>query len=121
LAALIRRAKEGGSYHVRVSLCRTAMHFQDLGEVPTNERRVKLQGRLQEGIVSSILPTAAINNINNSAVLIQTQTGLGTITHMAPVIQYSKTKAFWERPLVYLGASKAEWPDRFNHTIQRRQ
>jgi crotonobetainyl-CoA:carnitine CoA-transferase CaiB-like acyl-CoA transferase len=112
LAALIRRAKEGGSYHVRVSLCRTAMYFQDLGEVPMDERRAKLTGRLQEGIVSSILPAAAINEINNSAVLIQTQTGLGTITHMAPVIQYSKTKAYWERPLVYLGASKAEWPDR---------
>jgi crotonobetainyl-CoA:carnitine CoA-transferase CaiB-like acyl-CoA transferase len=121
LAALIRRSKEGGSYHVRVSLCRTAMHFQNLGEVPTDERRVKLKGKLQEGIASSMLPTAAINDINNSAVLIQTETGLGTITHMAPVIQYSKTKAFWERLLVYLGASKAEWPDRFNHTIQRRQ
>jgi hypothetical protein len=67
LAALIRRAKEGGSCHVRVSLCRTAMHFQDLGEVPMDERRSKLTGRLQEGIASSILPAAAINDINYSA------------------------------------------------------
>jgi hypothetical protein len=45
-------------------------------------------------------------------VLIETETGLGTLTHMAAVIQYSKTKVFWERPVVYLGASKAEWPER---------
>jgi crotonobetainyl-CoA:carnitine CoA-transferase CaiB-like acyl-CoA transferase len=112
LAALIRRAKEGGSYHVHVSLCQTAMHFQDLGEVPMDERRKKLTGRLQEGFASSLRPMAAINDINNSAVLIETETGLGTLTHMAPVLQFSKTKAYWERPVVYLGASKAEWPPR---------
>jgi len=112
LAALIRRAKDGGSYHVRVSLCRTAMYYQDLGEVAMDERRQKLTGRLQEGIASSFHPTAAINEINNSAVLIETETGLGTLTHMAPVIEYSRTKAFWERPVVYLGASRAEWPER---------
>ena len=112
LAALIRRAKEGGSYHVRVSLCRTAMYFQDMGTVAMDERRKKLVGRLQEGFASSIRPTAAINEINNSAVLIETETGLGTLTHMAPIIQYSKTKGYWERPVAYLGASKAEWPAR---------
>jgi crotonobetainyl-CoA:carnitine CoA-transferase CaiB-like acyl-CoA transferase len=78
LAALIRRAKEGGSYHVRVSLCQTAMHFQDLGEVAMDDRRKKLVGRMQEGFASSLRPTAAINEINNSAVLIETETGLGT-------------------------------------------
>jgi crotonobetainyl-CoA:carnitine CoA-transferase CaiB-like acyl-CoA transferase len=112
LAALIRRAKEGGSYHVRVSLSQTAMHFQDLGTVPMDERRQKLVGRLQSGIASSFRPTAAINEINNSAVLTDTETTLGTLTHMAPVLQFSKTKAYWERPVVYLGASKAEWPER---------
>ena len=30
-AALIRRAKEGGSYHVRVNLTRCAMWFMSLG------------------------------------------------------------------------------------------
>jgi len=112
LAALIRRAKEGGSYHVRVSLCQSVMHMQDLGTVAMDERRKKLVGRLQEGIVSSLRPTAAINEINNSAVLIDTETSLGTITHMAPVIQFSKTKAYWERPVVSLGSNKAEWPER---------
>jgi crotonobetainyl-CoA:carnitine CoA-transferase CaiB-like acyl-CoA transferase len=31
MAALLRRAKEGGSYHVKLSLARTAMWVQDLG------------------------------------------------------------------------------------------
>jgi hypothetical protein len=83
-----------------------------LGEVAMDERRKKLTSRLQEGIASSFHPTAAIDEVNNSAVLIETETGLGTLTHMAPVIQCSRAIAFWERPVVYLGASKAEWPER---------
>jgi len=111
LGALIRRAKEGGSYHVHISLCQTAMHFQDLGEVAMADRRAKM-GRLQEGTLSSLHPAMGIDEINNSAVLIETETGLGTLTHMAPVLEFSKTKAYWERPVVFLGASKAEWPAR---------
>lgn len=34
IAALLRRATEGGSYHVRVSLARSAMWVQDLGTLP---------------------------------------------------------------------------------------
>ena len=37
-AALIRRAKEGGSYHVTVSLTRNAMWYLTLGLVPEEER-----------------------------------------------------------------------------------
>jgi len=35
-AALIRRAKEGGSYHVRVNLARAAMFFMSLGTFDKN-------------------------------------------------------------------------------------
>ena len=35
-AALIRRAKEGGSYHVRVNLARCAMWFNSLGTFDTD-------------------------------------------------------------------------------------
>jgi crotonobetainyl-CoA:carnitine CoA-transferase CaiB-like acyl-CoA transferase len=34
MAALARRAREGGSYHVRVSLCQTAMFIQRFGMLP---------------------------------------------------------------------------------------
>jgi hypothetical protein len=113
LAALIRRAEEGGSYHVRVSLCQTAMWFQDLGDVSMGERRShSLVGRMQQGMASSGHPLAGFDDVNKSAVLLESESPLGIMTHMAPVIQYSKTKAYWERPLAYLGSSKAEWPAR---------
>ena len=37
LAALRRRAHEGGSYHVRISLARAAMWFMSLGSFPTTD------------------------------------------------------------------------------------
>ncbi len=37
IAALLRRATEGGSYHVKVSLARSAMWVQDLGTVPLDD------------------------------------------------------------------------------------
>jgi len=36
-AALVRRAKEGGSYHVTVSLTRDAMWYLLLGLIPPEE------------------------------------------------------------------------------------
>jgi hypothetical protein len=56
-----------------------------------------------------ILPKPSTARGGGDTGLIETETGLGTLTHMAAVIQYSKTKAFWERPVVDLGA---EWPER---------
>lgn len=37
MSALLRRAIEGGSYHVKVSLARSAMWVQDLGLIPESE------------------------------------------------------------------------------------
>jgi crotonobetainyl-CoA:carnitine CoA-transferase CaiB-like acyl-CoA transferase len=37
-AALLKRAREGGSYHVTVSLARCAMWYQSLGLMPEHER-----------------------------------------------------------------------------------
>ncbi|MBV8329442.1 MAG: CoA transferase, partial [Verrucomicrobia bacterium] len=37
IAALRRRAREGGSYHVRVSLARAAMWFMRLGQFPDTD------------------------------------------------------------------------------------
>jgi crotonobetainyl-CoA:carnitine CoA-transferase CaiB-like acyl-CoA transferase len=37
MTALLRRATEGGAYHVKLSLSRTAMWVQDLGYVPRSE------------------------------------------------------------------------------------
>lgn len=41
LVALLRRSEEGGSYHVRVALARSAIWLQSYGKVDTNLRRPK--------------------------------------------------------------------------------
>ncbi len=33
----------------------------------------------------------------------------GELTYLAPVAQFSETAAYWDKPPVPLGASRAEW------------
>ena len=89
LAGLIRRARDGGSYHVRISLAQTCMWVQDLG--PNVSRSVPGQGaRAQPRILTMDSP-------------------FGELTYLAPVAQFSETAAYWDKPPVPLGASRAEW------------
>lgn len=92
-AALIRRAREGGSYHVRVNLARCAMWFMSLGMLdkdapaPTGE---------QHQILAPDTITA--------------QTPYGELIRLAPPVQFSETKPYWEDPvLVVRGSSKPAW------------
>lgn len=89
LTGLIRRARDGGSYHVRISLAQTCMWVQDLG----------LQRR--RGIsehAGSVKPR-----------LLTMDSPFGELQYLAPVAQYSETPAYWDKPPVPLGASRAEW------------
>lgn len=107
LIALIRRAKEGGSYKVSVSLARTAMWYQDLGTIKKEDRK-ELEGTYETHLRRVMNPDIE-DEFNASVELIDTETPFGVITHMAPVIEYSKTKGYWELPTVPLGYNKAEW------------
>jgi crotonobetainyl-CoA:carnitine CoA-transferase CaiB-like acyl-CoA transferase len=107
LAALIRRAKEGGSYHVCVSLARTAMWYQDLGLVP-DEDRTKYKGYYKDHL-NRVMDPKIGDGFNDHVELIETETPFGKLTHMAPVIKYSETPGYWERPTVPLGYHCAEW------------
>jgi crotonobetainyl-CoA:carnitine CoA-transferase CaiB-like acyl-CoA transferase len=91
LAALNRRATEGGSWLVRVSLARTGKWIVDRG--------------LVEGFASapSELPPEELK-----ALLMQTQ----RYTHLKPVLELSETPPFWARPPAPLGSHPAEWPAR---------
>ena len=89
LGALIRRARDGGSYHVRISLARTCMWVQDLG----------LQGR-----------PGNPERVTGAAPRILTMDSpFGELQYLAPVAQYSETPAYWDKPPLPLGASRAEW------------
>lgn len=88
LAALLRRADEGGSYHVKVSLARTCMWIQDLGLLPAG-----FYGQRREP----------------EPVTAEMDTSFGRLRYLAPITQFSATPAFWSSGPVPLGASRTEW------------
>ena len=93
LLALARRAKEGGSYHVRVSLCQTAM-------------MIYRNGKIQNELAPKELSLREIEDLS-----ILSSTHLGEAKHLAPVLYLSETPPFWEMPTPKLGGNKAEWSE----------
>lgn len=91
LLALARRAREGGSWHVRVSLCRSGMYIYQQGHV-----------RCPEGDMG--LSRAELDSI-----MIESRGGHGTLRHLAPVLRLSETKPYWDKPSPVLGSSRPEW------------
>ena len=91
LLALARRAREGGSYHVRVSLCRSGMYIYQQGHVRYPEAEMGLTGAERDSI------------------MIESKGGHGTLKHLAPVLGLSETKPYWDKPSPVLGSSKPEW------------
>lgn len=90
LAALRRRATEGGSWLVRASLCQTAGWFAGAG--------------LLDGPV-----VAAAGPGDVAARRTVTDTAWGRLTHLAPVLQLRATPCRWDRPPEPLGASPPAW------------
>lgn len=89
-AALIRRAKEGGSFHVKISLAGASMWVQSLGLQLAN------QGPQDESVTS--MPRYQRRN-----------TAFGELHQLAPVADFSRTAANWDLPPAPLGAHAAEW------------
>jgi hypothetical protein len=92
LAALARRAREGGSYEVRVSLARSGMWLQELDRVdgvPIGVGQDQLDRYMQE-----------------------TMTEKGRIHHLGPVLELSETPPHWARATADLGSHPPQWPDR---------
>jgi crotonobetainyl-CoA:carnitine CoA-transferase CaiB-like acyl-CoA transferase len=95
-AALIRRAKEGGSYHVRVNLARCAMWFMSLGKFDKNA--LEPTGEQHQILVPDTITA---------------QTPYGELVRLAPPVQFSETKGYWEDPVLTVrGASKPQWKNR---------
>lgn len=86
MVALARRAKEGGSWRVRVALARVGKWIVERGMAD---------------------PQAAVEP---EAKTMETKSPAGVITHLAPVLKLSETPPFWSRPPVPLGYHRAEWP-----------
>jgi crotonobetainyl-CoA:carnitine CoA-transferase CaiB-like acyl-CoA transferase len=97
MVALARRAREGGSWLVRSSLAQTGRWLIGRGEVPE----------------------AALEHVPNeftSAELerwtIASNTPVGRLHHLGPVVRLSETPPRWARPSVPLGYHAPVWPTR---------
>jgi crotonobetainyl-CoA:carnitine CoA-transferase CaiB-like acyl-CoA transferase len=88
MAALARRAREGGSWLVRVALARTGKWIVDRGTVDADSAPA------QESV----------------GLVMETPSPAGLISHLKPVVQLSETPARWARPPVPLGHHRPEWP-----------
>ena len=94
LAALRRQAREGGSYHVRVSLSRAAMWYASLGSFPTTD---------------GFDPMDPDHRMIDPET-IKAKTCYGEIHRLGPQVKLSKTPGRWRDPLVDVrGASKPMW------------
>ncbi len=92
LTALVRRSEEGGSWHVRVSLCRTAMWLLD------------------QGLLNMAAPPPPVSPELLARHSMTTQSPMGKLTYLAPAVQYEKTPSFWERSTRPLGCDEPAWP-----------
>jgi crotonobetainyl-CoA:carnitine CoA-transferase CaiB-like acyl-CoA transferase len=112
-AALIRRAKEGGSYHVTVSLTRNAMWYQSLGLIPPEERSFAENPfrHLDRPDQALALAAGLKQRLLDPEVLIR-DTPLGQLRRLAPAVSYSATPASWSDPILTpMGASSPSWLD----------
>ena len=98
MAALVKRATEGGSWHVTVSLTRSAMWCGSLGFVDPAQAGCDDEHSLRQPD-----PYDA-------------PSPLGDVHMLAPPVRFSRTPSAWPDPiLVPRGSSRAEW----NSSTQR--
>lgn len=94
MAGLYRRATEGGSWRVRVSLARTGHWLRGLGRVAEGFARAK--------------PTRA----DLAGFLEDAESGFGMLSAVRHAAMLSATPAHWTRPSMPPGARLPEWPAR---------
>ncbi len=97
MAALARRAREGGSWLVRTSLAQTGRWLVDRGQTPDSS----LRDVPEEFSVQEIRRWSTSSDVP-----------AGRLTHLAPALQLSQTRPYWARPTVPLGHHDPVWPER---------
>jgi crotonobetainyl-CoA:carnitine CoA-transferase CaiB-like acyl-CoA transferase len=95
-AALLRRAKEGGSYRVTVTLAQTVQFELSLG----------LNDKATLGNIAEMGPDHQIQQPN----LVTGTTPFGEFTRLGSQVEMSETPESWNDPiLVPMGSSRPEW------------
>ncbi len=97
MIALKRRAEQGGSWLVRISLAQVGKWIVDMGEVPAED----LAGVPAEFTAQELARWST-----------ETDTPSGRLRHLKPVVQLSETPPYWARPSVPLGFHPPVWPAR---------
>jgi len=96
MLALARRAEQGGSWLVRISLAQVGKWLVDLGEVP-------------ESALKGIPAEFGQEDLAGWSMV--TETPSGPLRHLKPAVQMSETPARWARPSVPLGYHQPVWPN----------
>ena len=96
LVALARRAHEGGSWLVRVSLAQTGHWLIGRGQVPDAELKD----------VPKEFTTLELERWS-----MESETPVGLLRHLGPVLGLSETPPHWARPSVPLGYNEPVWPE----------
>lgn len=89
MIALARRAREGGSWHVRASLSQTGMWLSRM-------RRSDVAG-------------AGLHAEHVAPFVVQSDTAYGRLSHLGPIVEMSDTPARWALPTPPLGAHPPAW------------
>jgi crotonobetainyl-CoA:carnitine CoA-transferase CaiB-like acyl-CoA transferase len=91
-AALVKRSTEGGSWHVTVSLTKTAMWCESLG------------------YVDPALANSSDDHRSREPIPYDATSPLGAVHMLAPPVRFSRTLPKWNDPiLVPRGSSDATW------------
>ena len=94
MMAKARQSREGGSWHVRVSLAQTGRWLWNLGRVADGFKTEDLKA-------DDITPFIE-----------DTPSGFGPLGSVSHSAELSKTPAFWARPAMPLGSHPPQWPAR---------
>ncbi len=94
LLALARRARDGGSYHVRVSLCQSGMFIY------------------RQGAAAFDAQDMDVSADELDLLRIESAPEFGPLRHLGPVLHLSETTPRWIRPTPVLGGDAPEWPER---------
>jgi CoA-transferase family III len=94
MMAKARQSREGGSWHVRVSLAQTGRWIWNLGRVVDGLKTEDLKGEAIRPFVE------------------QVESGFGSLQAIRHTAQLSQTPAFWSRPAMPLGSHPPQWPAR---------
>jgi crotonobetainyl-CoA:carnitine CoA-transferase CaiB-like acyl-CoA transferase len=94
MMAKARQSREGGSWHVRVSLARTGRWLWNLGRVTDGFKTEDLPGETIKPFIEEI------------------PSGFGPLKSVRHAAELAKTPAFWARPAMPLGSHPPQWPGR---------